>query len=81
MRIIIIETLINAADTILFSAALPLQGGQNHLNEQSFSYWIKLFNQRGFVVKDLFRNKIWNNINIDCFLKILYPLLLVIYLL
>jgi SAM-dependent methyltransferase len=66
---IIIETLIKASDTILFSAALPLQGGQNHLNEQSFSYWINKFNQKGFVVKDLFRHQIWDNLEIDWWYK------------
>ena len=66
---VLINTLTNASDTILFSAALPLQGGQNHLNEQSFSYWVKKFNDKGFVVKDYFREKIWNNINIDWWYK------------
>jgi SAM-dependent methyltransferase len=62
---IIIQLLVDHADTILFSAALPLQGGQNHINEQPFQYWVKKFNERGFIVKDCFRPEIWENEQID----------------
>jgi SAM-dependent methyltransferase len=61
----LIQSLISCADTILFSAALPLQGGQNHINEQPFSYWINKFNSKGYKVFDVFRSKIWNNPNIN----------------
>lgn len=61
----LIETLTALSDAILFSAALPLQGGQNHINEQSFCYWVKKFNKKGFIVRDVFRSRIWNNKNID----------------
>jgi SAM-dependent methyltransferase len=60
----IIDTLIAHSDNILFSAALPMQGGQNHLNEQPFEYWVEKFNSRGYIVKDIFRDLIWNNSNI-----------------
>jgi SAM-dependent methyltransferase len=62
---IIVETLCNLSDRILFSAALPRQGGQNHINEQSFDYWKKKFNNQGYVFRDIFREKIWSNENID----------------
>ena len=62
---IIIDTLTCLSETILFSAALPNQGGQNHINEQTFSYWTEKFNKKGFVVKDLFREKIWQNEDIN----------------
>lgn len=66
---IIIDTLTGLADTILFSAALPNQGGQNHINEQSFSYWVQKFNKKGYIVKDIFRNEIWLNEKIDWWYK------------
>ncbi|ADY52864.1 hypothetical protein Pedsa_2316 [Pseudopedobacter saltans DSM 12145] len=66
---IIIDTLTNSADTILFSAALPFQGGQNHINEQPFAYWVTKFNKRGFIVKDVFRQKIWDNPEIEWWYK------------
>lgn len=66
---IFVDTLTSLSNTILFSAALPFQGGQNHINEQSFAYWVKKFNKKGFIVKDLFRERIWNNENIDWWYK------------
>lgn len=61
----LIDILAAASDNILFSAALPMQGGQNHINEQSFSYWVEKFNHKGYEVKDLFRAVIWDNVQID----------------
>jgi len=66
---IIVDTLCNLSNTILFSAALPKQGGQNHINEQSFNYWEKLFNDKGYLWKDVFREKIWMNKNIEWWYK------------
>lgn len=66
---ILVDTLCNLSDKILFSAAMPNQGGQNHLNEQFFDYWQYKFNQRGYIGRDLFRNKIWNNSHIDCWYR------------
>lgn len=62
---ILIETLTSSSNQILFSSALPFQGGQNHLNEKSFSYWVNKFNNKGFIVLDIFRNEIWNDENIN----------------
>lgn len=60
-----IESLVNHADVILFSAALPGQGGQFHINEQWPSYWQKIFQSHEYQMIDFFRNKIWNNSKID----------------
>ena len=56
-----VESLCATSDTIIFSAAVVYQGGQNHLNEQWQSYWIKKFNDRGYADVDLVRPKIWDN--------------------
>lgn len=56
-----VESLCATSDIIIFSAAVVYQGGQNHINEQWQSYWIKKFSDRGFVDADLIRPKIWNN--------------------
>lgn len=61
---IFVESLAKHADTIVFSAAIPFQGGQNHINEQWQSYWIDLFSKHGFTVDFSLRNKIWNEPNI-----------------
>lgn len=43
-----VRDLCNASDVIFFSAAVDGHGGANHLNEQTQSYWIKLFNENEF---------------------------------
>lgn len=58
---ILIETLTSHSNKILFSAAIPGQGGIGHLNEQWPAYWQKLFKAKGFLVYDVLREKIWNN--------------------
>jgi SAM-dependent methyltransferase len=40
--------LCRAAPVVVFTAAVPGQGGTEHLNEQPNEYWIDLFNRRGF---------------------------------
>ena len=35
---IFVKNLVNAADKVIFSAAIPNQGGQNHINEQPLTY-------------------------------------------
>lgn len=64
-----LENLINAADYIMFSAAIPLQLGQGHVNEQWPSYWVKRFKELGYVCLDIIRPIIWGEeySNIDFF--------------
>ena len=56
-----IASLTCLAPIILFSAAIPYQGGTSHLNEQWPEYWANLFKQHGFVPVDALRQKIWLN--------------------
>ena len=62
---ILVQSLTSLSDIIIFSAAIVDQGGQNHINEQPVSYWIKKFAAHGFVFHDVFRNYFWNNDNVD----------------
>jgi SAM-dependent methyltransferase len=66
---ILIDSLCNHSGTILFSAAIPFQGGQNHLNEQTPNYWIGKFEQRGFQVYDPIRSAVWERIDVDVWYK------------
>jgi hypothetical protein len=50
---------------ILFSAAVPGQGGLHHVNEQWQSYWASLFLDRGYDVFDALRPRIWRNENVS----------------
>ena len=54
-----IDTLARHGDRILFSAAIPRQGGTGHVNEQWPDYWAKLFDARGFEAFDIVRPMIW----------------------
>ena len=56
-----INSLTNTSDVIVFSAAIPFQGGTNHLNEQYQSFWASLFKKRGFVPLNLIREKFWQD--------------------
>lgn len=58
---IFVESLTKLAEVVLFSAAIPFQGGDGHINEQWQDYWVKLFVKKGYVVIDCLRDKIWNN--------------------
>jgi 2-polyprenyl-3-methyl-5-hydroxy-6-metoxy-1,4-benzoquinol methylase len=59
-----INSLVTHSDIILFSAAIPEQGGDNHYNEQWPSYWVEEFKKRDYVYLDPFRHLIWKNENI-----------------
>lgn len=44
----LIDFLCSTSDLVLFSAAIPNQGGTGHINEQFQSYWARLFFENGF---------------------------------
>ena len=58
-------SLVRLAPVILFSAAVPYQGGQNHVNEQWPEYWITLFERHGYLVLDCLRDRVWQNERVD----------------
>lgn len=61
----LIQALTTIAPVVLFSAAIPLQGGTNHINEQWPQFWAELFNARGYLPVDAIRRRIWNNENVE----------------
>ncbi len=56
-----VASLTNLSDFVLFSAAVPFQGGSGHVNEQWPRYWAELFSAQSYVAYDLIRPKIWND--------------------
>lgn len=56
-----IDNITNASDNVLFTAAIPGQGGINHVNEQWQGYWCEKFKRRGFSVNLSVRNFFWDN--------------------
>ena len=57
----IVKSLTQLSPLILFSAAVPEQGGENHINEQWIQYWQTKFEKEGFAVHDVLRKVFWNN--------------------
>jgi hypothetical protein len=58
---ILIKSLTDAADVILFGAAIPYQGGFGHLNEQWPSWWRDKFTALGYQPFDLVRPRFWTD--------------------
>ncbi|MDE2516995.1 MAG: class I SAM-dependent methyltransferase, partial [Rhodospirillales bacterium] len=57
----VVETCVRHGDLVLFSAAIPGQGGVHHVNEQPPEYWAEKFAAHGYAVRDLIRPLIWND--------------------
>lgn len=62
---VLVESLAAAAPVVLFSAALPRQGGVHHINEQWPTYWEHLFAAHGMRKYDVIRPLIWHDHSID----------------
>lgn len=59
-----VKLLVSSAPVIVFSAAIPGQGGLDHVNEQWQTYWIKKFEAHGYLTRDWLRPLIWDESNI-----------------
>jgi SAM-dependent methyltransferase len=57
----LVDDLTRLAPVVLFSAAVPGQGGVAHVNEQWPDYWAALFKQRGYRAVDCLRRRVWDN--------------------
>jgi hypothetical protein len=53
------------APVILFSAAMPMQGGTQHVNEQWPDYWAALFARHEYGRVDAVRKFIWKNSDVE----------------
>lgn len=56
-----VKNICSLSNIVVFSAALPGQGGTNHINEQWPHFWAGHFKNNGFIAVDCLRHKIWNN--------------------
>lgn len=55
----LVQYLVSQSDIVLFSAAIPGQGGIGHVNEQWPQYWVSRFAEHGFRLRDTLRPAIW----------------------
>lgn len=61
----LVRALTDAAPVVAFSAALPGQGGDGHINEQRPSYWADLFGARGYACFPDLRRRIWTDAAVE----------------
>lgn len=66
---IFIENLCRHGDLILFSAAMPFQGGTEHINEQPCSYWMNIFKIHNYLPLDCIRPHFWNTPEVEIWYK------------
>ena len=52
---VFVDNLVRHGPVVLFSAAVPGQGGEHHVNEQPYRYWRDKFLARGYVLFDAVR--------------------------
>ena len=64
-----VDSLTRHADVVLFSAAIPFQGGHHHVNERFPDYWRQMFAARGYAVVDLIRPRIWDRNDVLVWLR------------
>jgi hypothetical protein len=56
-----IDNLVQSAPRVLFAAASPNQGGDDHVNERPPEYWISKFRRRGYECLDILRPIVWDD--------------------
>lgn len=56
-----LDLLTSLSDCILFSAAIPGQPGDAHINARWPTFWIGEFERRGFIPLDFIRPRIWHD--------------------
>ena len=59
-----VASLVGLSDLVLFSAALPGQGGRHHVNEQWLEYWLERFAQHDYIGLDVIRRPLWHDTRI-----------------
>jgi SAM-dependent methyltransferase len=60
-----VDELTKLAPAVLFSAAIPNQDGNHHVNERWPSYWAALFGQCGFSPFDVVRPQVWRDEQVE----------------
>jgi SAM-dependent methyltransferase len=60
-----VDSLTRLAPAVLFSAAIPYQGGTRHINEQWPDYWVAHFADKGYASIDCIRRHVWQNQDIE----------------
>lgn len=62
---VLVESLVQSAPIVLFSAAIPHQGGVDHVNEQWPSYWSAQFARHRYQTVDFIRSMVWQDASVQ----------------
>lgn len=65
----LVQSLTSLSDIVVFSAAIPRQGGWEHINEQWQDWWARKFADHGYVAIDSIRDRIWNDESIPFYYR------------
>lgn len=63
----LVDSLTSLGPVVLFSAAIPQQGGVGHINEQWPEYWRARFEAHGFDVLDCVRRRVWDDDRVEAY--------------
>ena len=61
----LVASLTRLAPLVVFSAAIPYQGGTDHVNEQWPDYWVEHFRQCDYVAIDPLRPQLWDDPRVE----------------
>jgi SAM-dependent methyltransferase len=61
----LVRSLTAVAPVVMFSAAIPGQGGDGHLNERWPAYWAELFSKRDFEMIDAIRPQVREDLRVE----------------
>lgn len=64
-----VDSITRHGDFVLFSAALPGQGGSGHINEQWPEFWVEMFRDGGFEAYDLIRPSTWGDTRVFAWIQ------------
>jgi SAM-dependent methyltransferase len=60
-----VQRLCALSEVVMFSAAIPFQGGTRHINEQWPDYWAALFATHGYLAVDCLRPLLWRDERVE----------------
>lgn len=61
----LLRELTRVSDAILWSAAIPGQGGDGHINERWATDWAEGFDSCGWHLEDPFRDRLWECVDVE----------------
>lgn len=64
-----IDSLVAHGRVVVFSAAVPGQGGENHINERPYTYWQDLFARRGYAAFDWLRPQLVRSSEVEAWYR------------